>query len=247
MHILFVDESGTAPEPAHADKSPKFVLGGIVISEETWPKLRDELEMVKREYAVEGEIKWRYFLRSATAHHFTLEHLTLQDRDALRRDLFEILGNYHSVRFLAVVVDTVATYKRDLCSTGEELYQLAFKSMTEQFQSYLDGLEEKFGVGVKGMVVADNRNQIQDAELREFHHSLISMQSDNHPSRDKLIEGLFFAASHLSVGTQFADLVAGAVFRKYVREDHEFWDAIQANFKSNQSLGLNQDGIREDP
>jgi hypothetical protein len=247
MHILFVDESGTAPEPAHAEKSPKFVLGGIVISEETWPKLRDELEIVKRKYSVNGEIKWRYFLRSATAHHFTLEHLTLRERDSLRRDLFEILGKYHSVRFFAVVVETEAAYKRDLCSTGEELYQLAFKLITEQFQSYLDSLEEKFGVGVKGMVVADNRNQIQDAELREFHHSLISMQSENFPSRDKLIEGLFFAASHLSVGTQFADLVAGAVYRKYVREDREFWEAIQGNFASNHYMGLNQDGVMEMP
>lgn len=247
MHILFVDESGTAPELAHAEKSPKFVLAGIVISEDIWPRLRDELELLKRKYSIDGEIKWRYFFRSDSANHFTLDHLSVSGRDDLRRELFGVLGLFPSLRLLAVVVDTVAAYKEKLCETGEELYQLAFKAITEQFQSLLGSLEAEIGLSVKGLIVADNRNHIQDSKLREFHHSLISMRAEASPQQDKLIEGLFFAASHLSVGTQFADLVAGAVFRKYSRGDVEFWKAIEATFSSNLMRGNNSDGLREVP
>ena len=38
---------------------------------------------------------------------------------------------------------------------------------------------------------------------------------ENYSQFNNLIEGLFIAPSHLSVGIQFADLVAGAIFRKY--------------------------------
>ena len=39
MHILFVDESGSAPEPDMAAQQPFFALGGIVIPEDIWAKM----------------------------------------------------------------------------------------------------------------------------------------------------------------------------------------------------------------
>ena len=50
MHILFVDESGTAPEPAHAEKSPMFVLGGLAVSEDSWVELSLRLNSLKVEF-----------------------------------------------------------------------------------------------------------------------------------------------------------------------------------------------------
>ena len=42
-----------------------------------------------------------------------------------------------------------------------------------------------------------------------------------------LIEGLFIAPSHYSVGIQFADLVAGAVYRRVEANDARFFDVIK--------------------
>ncbi len=227
MHILFVDESGTAPEPAHAEKSPKFVLGGIVISEKTWPKLRDELEIVKRKYSVDGEIKWRYFHRSQTLHHETLEHLSARNRDRLRVDLFSILKRYPSAKVIACVVDPVHAYKQNLFQTADDLYHHAFGLITKQFVSYLTELSDRHGLNARGLVVADSRSTRQDSRLRTFHH--LEITEGKAKGFEMLVEGLFLVPSDLSVGIQFADLVAGAIFRKHVRYDSEFWDALASS------------------
>mgnify|MGYP000968965173 FL=1 len=47
-----------------------------------------------------------------------------------------------------------------------------------------------------------------------------------------MIEGLFIAPSHLSVGIQFADMVAGAVFRAYKTDDKRFANQIRESFRA---------------
>jgi hypothetical protein len=51
-------------------------------------------------------------------------------------------------------------------------------------------------------------------------------------SYGNMVEGLFIAPSHLSVGIQFADMVAGAVFRAYKANDTRFADQIQESFRT---------------
>lgn len=48
-----------------------------------------------------------------------------------------------------------------------------------------------------------------------------------------LIEGVFIAPSHLSVGIQLSDMVAGAVYRKFARQDSRFFDLIKTSFRKN--------------
>ena len=59
MRILFVDESGTAPNPN--SKTKYFVLEGVIIPENAWATVRDWLNAIREEYSITGEIKWRYF------------------------------------------------------------------------------------------------------------------------------------------------------------------------------------------
>ena len=59
-------------------------------------------------------------------------------------------------------------------------------------------------------------------------------------SKNHLIEGLFIAPSHFSTGIQFADLVAGAIFRKYEKNDNSFFNQIEKSV-------LIKDGIVELP
>ena len=54
----------------------------------------------------------------------------------------------------------------------------------------------------------------------------------NYSSFNNLIEGLFIAPSHLSVGIQFADIVAGAIFRKYEKNDTQFYDKIRGSIRN---------------
>lgn len=225
MHILFVDESGTAPPPDKATSTPLFVLGGIVVPEEVWPKLKTDLEVAKRRYSVTGEIKWRFFAppRGGKAH--SLSHLSHVERDALREELLGAVARYKAIRIIASVVDTVATYRRPGIRDADDLYHLAFKQLSERFQYFLQDLERESGSPMRGMIVCDNRNNDQDNRLKEFHQTLL--QGGQFTSNyGNLIEGLFIAASHHSPGTQFADLVAGAIFRKEGRDDPRFFYRI---------------------
>lgn len=60
VHILFIDESGTAPNPKKV-KNKYFVIGGIIIPEAKWRKLSDLLQGLKIRRKLRGELKWRYF------------------------------------------------------------------------------------------------------------------------------------------------------------------------------------------
>lgn len=51
------------------------------------------------------------------------------------------------------------------------------------------------------------------------------------------------APSHLSIGIQFADLVAGAVFRKYARNDNRFFDLIKHAFKKSEKGIIEEHGL----
>lgn len=77
MHILFVDESGSAPEADKATSQPFFVLGGIVIPEDIWAKMAADLARVKAHYAIEGEIKWRNFAPDKGGNPHALSHLSV--------------------------------------------------------------------------------------------------------------------------------------------------------------------------
>lgn len=77
------------------------------------------------------------------------------------------------------------------------------------------------------MIVIDARNSKQNKQLDDFHFDLLNNHDSHRADYNNLIEGLFIAASHHSVGVQFADLVAGAVYRKCSKGDSTFYNMIR--------------------
>lgn len=235
MHILFVDESGTAPEPAHAEKSPMFVLGGLAVSEDSWVELSLSLNSLKVEFGIVGEIKWRYFNRSELSNHATLSHLSIVERNEFRRNVFNLIRTHAQGLALSVVVQPSSAYASLFCASAEEMYEKAFQAITQAFSSYLIRISKNKESNERGLVVADHRNAAQDERLRTFHHAnLTQVNFESH----RLVEGLFFSASHLSVGTQLADFIAGASFRKHARSDEEFWNQLEENTSDSLELKI---------
>lgn len=226
MYLLFVDESGTAPPPDKTTKTPVFVLGGLIVPEATWADLRSDLDRAKRRFGVSGEIKWRFFAPSRGGKPNSLSHLDDHAKEDLRRALLFAINRQDSVRVIATVVDTAAAYRRVGVDNDDDLYHLAFKQLSERFQYFLQDVERDTGEAARGMIVCDNRNSHQDNRLKEFHQTLLAggAQTSNYSN---LIEGLFIAASHHSPGTQYADLVAGSIFRKEQRDDPRFYEQIE--------------------
>jgi hypothetical protein len=225
MHILFIDESGN-PSPPGKQGSRHFVLGGVIIPEEIWPKLAADLKRIKKLYSVTGEIKWRYFIAGNRNPENSLLHLEPAKRDELRLQLFNALKRYKAVKIISVVADIQRSYIDSNIKDGNGLYHRAYKMLTERFQYCLQDLERESGQRINGLIVCDHRNSHQDERLRELHQQLLSSEGSFSSTYANLIEGLFLAPSHYSVGIQFADIVAGAVFRKFESEDSRFFDLI---------------------
>ena len=232
MQILFVDESGTPPPPAKQDEAPLFVLGGIVVPEDFWAKLAADLGRLKEHFKIEGEVKWRYFApeKPGSKKH-SLSHLSPAQKEALRTKLYEVIGTYKSIRLICVATNVPLAYKLSYIKNADDLYWYSYKQLTERFQYYLQDLERTVGQKVNGIVVCDHRGPKDDARLRELHHQLLDGSRANFSSYQNLIEGLFIAPSHLSVGVQFADMVAGAVFRAYRAKDSRYLRQIEGSFR----------------
>lgn len=232
MHILFADESGTPPPPNKVETTPYFVLGGVVIPEDIWPKLAADLAIVKRKYNIHDEIKWRYFAppREGSKPH-SLSHLSAENKESLRTDLYGKLCSYKSIRLICVAVNTARAYALDYITNADSLYWYAYKQLTERFQYYLQDLERTVGSRIHGIIVCDHRAPKDDARLRELHHQLLNTTGPYSSKYEHLIEGLFIAPSHLSVGIQFADLIAGAVIRHIKDGDNRFISQIDKSFR----------------
>jgi len=104
MHLLFIDESGI-PSPPGREGPKYFVLGGVIIPEEIWPKLSADIKRLKNDYSVTGEIKWRYFVAGNRKRENSLLHLDAAKRDQLRIQLFRALARYKSVKVISIIAD----------------------------------------------------------------------------------------------------------------------------------------------
>jgi hypothetical protein len=231
MQILFIDESGTPPPLHKIDTSPFFVLGGAIIPDEFWHRVKVELEAAKRDFAVTGEVKWRFFSPDNRKIH-SLSHLDAARKEELRSRLFSILVKYKSIKTMSVVVNTAAAYDLTYINSPDDLYWYAYKTMTERFQYYLQDISRIAGHRINGIVVCDHRAVGEDRRLQELHGRLLLGQQQSHSNYDNLVEGVFIAPSHLSVGIQFADMVGGAVLRRFKANDRRFFDQIEGTFRT---------------
>jgi len=188
MHILFVDESGSPPESAKAESQPFFVLGGIVIPEDIWAKLAADLARLKAHFKIEGEIKWRYFAPDKGGKPHALSHLSGDEREALRTQLYQVVGKYKSVRLICVVTDTVLAYRQSYIRSADDIYWFSYKQLTERFQYYLQDLERTVGQKMNGIVVCDHRGPKDDARLRELHHKLLDSEKGTISSYGNMVE-----------------------------------------------------------
>ncbi|MDM0115714.1 DUF3800 domain-containing protein [Variovorax sp. J22R133] len=232
MQLLFIDESGTPPQPKDADQLGYFVLGGVVVPEEVWVKLAADLNRIKAAYQVHGEIKWRYFAPAKGGKANPLAHLSADEKEALRCALYKALTAYKTITIISVVAHAPTCYQKDHINRPEDIYQFAYKQLTERFQYFLQDLSRRSDQSVHGIVVCDHRGPKDDDSLRNLHATLMSSPTANISEYHNVIEGLFIAPSHLSVGIQFADIVAGAIFRKFKAGDDRFYRQVAGSLRT---------------
>ena len=166
MHILFVDESGTAPNPN--SKTKYFVLGGVIIPENAWLFVRNLLNTIRKNYSITGEIKWRYFSPHNTDEDNSVAHLSKDDKNAARKSILSILSKTKSIKTIAVITSVQAAYQRYEVVNADDLYHATYKPMTECFQYHLQEM------AANGIIVCDHRGPKDDERLRSVHQKLMA-------------------------------------------------------------------------
>ena len=221
MHILFIDESGTPPPPDKTEATPYFVLGGVIIPEHLWRKVKNDLDTIKDKYSIQGEIKWRFFSPDQRRKN-TLSGLVVSEKESLRSELYSVLNKYKSIKTICVITDIQKAYNQSYVKSADDIYWLSYKQITERFQYYLQDISKVAGQKINGIVICDHRGPQDDRRLQELHAKLLDSNNRNYSTYSNLIEGVFIAPSHLSVGIQFADMVAGGMLRKTKNDDRFF-------------------------
>ncbi|MGC1878771.1 MAG: DUF3800 domain-containing protein [Rhabdochlamydiaceae bacterium] len=248
MHLFFIDDAGSI-SPGKKIANNHFVLGGLVIPEDQWHNLERDFSQITRSFKIEGEIKWRFFgqKKGREDKENTLSHLTIVERDALRKRLLIAIAKYQSIKVIASVTHLPTIYQSSTIEDPEDIYFLTYKPLTEQFQYYLQDLSRKVGSKINGIVVCDHRNPAQDRDLRKKHAHLLNLDHFFKSRYDNLIEHLFLSPSHYSIGIQCADLISGAVFRRFEHCDERWYSLIESNFRKGENGEIKGYGLVKIP
>jgi hypothetical protein len=242
MHFLFMDESGTPPKPG-VEQPRYFVVAGIIVPEGVWHTLRDGLMGLKIRHRVRGELKWRYFAPNNDDARNPMRSLPQPARDQIRDDVYRLICGIRSIKTVACVVSNAAAYDMHSVNGQQDIYHLGYKGITERFQYYLQDLSREIGRKQLGVVVADHRGSNDDKLLRQVHQKLLYSTGEFISDYKNLVEGLFLEPSHLSVGIQLADLAAGAVWRKFERDDDTWFGKLLPSFRVSRNGDLDGYGL----
>lgn len=234
MHLCFIDESSTPPKPTKVKPRPFFTLAAVFIPVAQWKAIAVEIQQLKAnpKYAVRGEIKWRYFGRDNDDKKNNVSHLDKPTQDEFRRRLYKILSDRNSVKSVVAVTKIEEAYKLDYYEDENDIYAYAYKQIVERFQYHLQEVGRASGSEQLGMVIADHRGRDDDERLRRYHQLLLNATASNLSRLSNLIEGIFLTPSDTSIGIQLADMVAGAVNRRYCSNDRAWSESIKPILRS---------------
>lgn len=246
MLMCFIDESGT-PAKLGASGPRYFVIAGIILPEERWHRVSDQLHGLKTRWAYRGELKWRYFSPSNNDQNNPMAQWDQGRRNDFRADAFRIITSDQSLKIVAGVCDAPLAYHLPNVREQSDIYFGTYKVVSERFQYYLQDLRRESGTTFRGIVVADHRGRDDDKTFRLQHQRLVYRDGPNTSTYANLVEGLFLAPSHLSVGLQLADIVAGAIWRRFDAEDRRWFDLIRGNLRTNSAGKVDGFGIARYP
>lgn len=222
MFLCFVDESTTPPKPTKKDPRPYFVVAGIFVPVVQWHAITEEVLRLKQSYRVRGEIKWRFFGTDNNDAENTVKHLSRDERDRFRRRFFGILKARKSIVAVICVASVKHAYALSHVKDEHDLYGQTYKPVSERFQYHLQDVSRSVGEKKLGIIIADHRGRKDDERMRREHQKLLHANARTISDYTHLVESVFLTPSNTSTGIQCADMIAGAVSRRFNSGD-EYW------------------------
>ncbi len=215
MNILFVDDS---------IQYKQYVgVGGVILHDDKINSLCTLFKQKKQVHhiPIEEEIKW-----SPDKDSWVVKNLTGDNRISAYSDILDLLKKFNSKTLVAVFQGMGKKL-----NTKEAKWK-CIKFITERFQFYLQGQEDK-----NGIIIADFPGSgKEEKELLQKYFQL-KENGTGYVKPENIVMNLLTTESHLNPALQLADLVVGITTGmctpQRVNASH-YWEIIKRSFYCNQ-------------
>lgn len=168
-------------------------------------------------------------------------------RNDLRASVYKIITGTKSLKLICGVCDSPLAYGLGNVNVQEDIYFRTYKVVTERLQYFLQEVTAASGRHTSGIIVADHRNGHEDNRMREQHERLVRETGKYTSTYGNFIESIFLSPSHMSIGIQLADMVAGAVWRFHEHGDDKWLNAIRPSFRRSPAGAIDGYGVMRFP
>ncbi len=221
MHLLYLDESGSVPDP----NQHYFVLAGVAVFERQTHWIEQKLNQIAERFAPEAPHEIELHGSPMRSGREGWKAYSLRDRlNAIQEVLQKGVVDFYpkGVRLFAVVV------KKDRLS-GVDPVEYAFEQLSSRFDLFLKRLYAKHDDPQRGIILLDKSSTERRIQTmaREFKYT-----GHTWGKNQNYAEVPVFLDSKASRLIQLADLIAFAVYRHYEAGDDSFYSLIQHCFDS---------------
>ena len=234
MYICFCDESGQ-PGGFNKDKnglvqntSKYFVLSGFMIDADEILNIEEKMRDIKLKYCLNPyhEVKWNTRYKDIG--------LDLDKIMCMKKEIMAIVKKYKN-SVIGIIMDKEYCYKnKDFIKNHNDLYSVALHLLMERCCMEITDRNGRDTV-IPAMLFADSRkndsNNKLDIELQTSYLRAKNMGT-HFVKFPNFCDTLIFVDSDYSAGIQVADFCAGAIFRKYEKEDSEFFDILKTSIRT---------------
>ena len=219
MHLLYLDDSGSAGNP----NEQYLVLGGVSVFEAQSHWITQQLDTLAENinpndpHSVEFHASEIFSRRSQP-----WKGLNQEEARGIIKSVLSVLANaYESARAFACVVHK-ASYP------NQDPMEVAFEDLCSRFDRYLQRLRN-IGDTQRGLVILDK--SAYETTLQQMSVEFRTLGTTWGVIRN-LADTPLFVDSRASRVIQLADHVAYAVFRRYHASDTQYLDIISGKFDS---------------
>lgn len=219
MHILYLDESGSAPNPTET----YYVLGGVCVPENSIRWLSNKMEQLANDIdsvnskEIEFHASEIYSGRSSC-----WEDKSRPERIEIIRRVLHILDSANP----NIKVFACAIHKPSF--PAEDIVMKAFEDISSRFDLYLRNLSTTSSEKQLGAIIID-----KSSYENSFQKLILRFRNEGNTWGNQLrnlCEVPLFIDSKASRIVQLADHVAYAVFRRYNAEDLQYFNCIEGRF-----------------
>lgn len=234
MYIIFIDESG---QPGGFNKeinelvkntSNYFILSGFIIDADEILHIEEKLRNIKLKYGLNPyhEVKWNTRYKDIG--------INFKEITNMKKEIMQIVNNYKN-SVIGIVMDKECCYKnKQFIQTHNDLYAVALHLLMERCCMQITD-EKGRNTTIPAMLFADSRKndsnnkldiELQNAYLRAKNMGTYFVKFPN------FCDTLIFVDSDYSAGIQIADFCAGAIYRKYEKEDDTFFNILKPSIRT---------------